>query len=243
MKKIVMLILVCAMVCSLAACGEKPAEPAPATAAPTQAANTAPEQAPVLAEKVDAGVDPTLINFGTSGGETHLGDNWYKDGAKDADYIYFETADNANAGFACVKVEGGNVAKTWLCKVGSDDHVVDQDGSSDLDLVFESELSVYNNADGVRYIRGNAEELAKLFADKTLTEKDNPSNTIVLNADGTGKEVFDGKEDALTWEVITATIVSVSDSEYEYKFTVNTDDAGNFVSLTEQNFRCFLPNA
>lgn len=245
MKKIIMLILVCAMVCSFAACGEKSAEvtATPAPAAPDAVENTPVEQAPVITEKVDSGIDPTLINFGTSGGEAHIGDSWYKNGEKSGDSIYFEKADNANAGFACVRVKEGEVDKTWLCKVTDNGHVVDQDGSSDLDLVFENELSAYNNADGVRYVRGDAQELAKLFADKTLTEQDNASNTIILNADGTGKEVFDGKEDALTWKVVSATIVSVSDSEYEYSFTVNTDEAGNFVSLTEQNFRCFVPAA
>lgn len=240
MKKIIMLILICAMVFSLAACGEKSAEPAPAPAA---AENVPQGQAPVVSEKLDTGIDPSLIDFGVSGGEAHKGDNWYKDGVKGDSFIYFETADNANAGFACIKVEGGSIVKTWLCKTDSGNRVSDQDGSSDLDLVFENELSAYNNADGTRYVRGNAEEIAKLFAGRNLAEQENPSNTIVLNADGTGKEVFEGKEDALTWKIIAATLVSVSDSEYEYIFTVNTDEAGNFVSLSQQNFRCFIPAA
>ena len=242
MKKTLMLILVFALVLSLAGCGEKPAEVAPTSAPVGETAAAVVSEAPVI-EKVSSGIDPTLVNFGVSGGEAHVGDSWYADGAASGSSIYFEKADNAHAGFACIKVEGGSIVKTWLCEIAADNSVVDQDGSGELALVFENELSVYNNADGVRYIRGNAEALAKLFADKPLAEQDNPTNTLVLNADGTGKEVFDGKEDALTWKVVAATMVSVSDSEYDYTFTVNTDEAGSFVSLTEQNFRCFVPAA
>lgn len=252
MKKTVIFILALAMLLSLAACGSKQ-EPAPVEEpAPTEAPVTETQtQTPVVSgDKIDdvsgltaaANLDPTAVDMGATGAE----DKWYKDAVEGDSYITFSAADNSAVKLACTKVEAGSIAKTWLCTTTNENHLVDQeaeDGKSDIDIVFVDALKAYDAASGTWYVRGNAAELAKLFTGKQFAEKDNADNTLILNADGTGKEVFEGKEEEVKWEVSSAAALKYVDDEHEHTLTVVTDAGGNLVSLDEQNFRSFLPAA
>lgn len=244
MKKVLIMVLVFAMTMSLAACTAK-VKPAEVTEAPASEAAAVPEGAVVVeSEAANASVDPTSLNFGVSRDETHSGDAWYKDGESTENYIYFENADNSNSGLACVLMVNGAPSKTWLCKATAENHLVDQEaeeGKSEIDLVFSDIFTAVNNVDGSKYVRGSAEKVSQLFADKKLVEKENSANTLIFNADGTGKEVYDGKEYDLKWEIDSASTMKFTDGENEFSMTVDVDEDGNFVSLYNMNFRTYVP--
>ena len=250
MKKIMILVLACVTLFTLAACGEtaKPAEvtaPAAETASVPESA-AVPENAVVAeSEEADAAVDPTSLNLGVSTEETHSGDAWYKDGVSSESYIYLEKADNSDSGLACVLMTNGT-PKTWLCKVTADNHLVDQEaeeGKSEIDLVFTDIFTAVNNVDGTKYSRGTAESISRLFAGKQLMEKENNANTLLFNADGTGKEVFDGKEYELKWEIDSGSTMKFTDGENEFDMTIGLDENGNFESLYNMNLRTYVPAA
>lgn len=243
MKKILVLVMACVMVLSLAACGSKEA-----VSESTAASDTAevPSGAVITEEEeAAAGVDPAALNLGVSYDEAHSGDAWYKDGVKGDTYIYLELADNSASGLACTLVSGES-QKTWLCSVTADNHLVDQDaedGKSEIDLVFTDIFTAVNNADGSKYIRGNADEITQLFAGKQLVEQENNANTLIFNADGTGKEVYDGVESDLTWQLDSASTIKFADGENEFSMTISLDENGGFASLNEMNLRTYIPAA
>lgn len=243
MKKILILVLTLAMVLSLAACGSK--ETAADSSASGETA-TVPEGAVIVeSEDADALVDPAALNLGVSYDESHTGDAWYKDGVKGGSYIYLEEADNSDAGLACTLVDGDS-SKTWLCTVTSDNHLIDQDaadGQSEIDIVFTDIFTAVNNVDGSKYIRGSADEIAQLFVGKELVEQENSANTLIFNADGTGKEVYDGVESELTWELDSASTIKFADGENEFSMTISLDENGAFKGLYEMNFRTYVPAA
>lgn len=242
MKKLLVLVLVCAMVFCFAACGSKE-EPAPAPVATEAPVVTEAPAAPVeKADSVEAKLDPSEIYFGSA----DQGDLWYKDGVKGGDYLVFVKADNSVSGYACNKAENGTVVKTWLCAASSGLHFLDQEadqGKSEIDLVFADAFKAYDNVSGTWYVRGDPEQIAQLFAGKQLVDKDDASKTILFSADGSGKEVFEGKEDALSWSLNGAASLRYIDSEHEHILSIVTDENGAFVSLDEQNFRSFVPAA
>ena len=246
MKKFLILAMACAMLLTFAACGET-AKPAEVTEAPA-AETAAPEApAPVIteSEKADASVDPLSLNLGASVDETHSGDAWYKDGVKSETYFYLEKADNSESGLACVLVTNGT-PKTWLCKVTDDKHLVDQeaeDGKSEIDLVFTDIFTAVNNADGTKYSRGTAESISRLFVGKQLVEKENNANTLIFNADGTGKEVYDGKEYDLKWELSSGSTIMFTDGENDFNLTIGLDKDGGLESLYDMNLRTYVPAA
>ena len=248
MKKVLFLVLTCAMLLSLAACGEeaKPAEVAAPTPAPA-AATAAVSEAPVVEEKkeADAVVDPADLVLGVSGSAERSGDAWYKDGESSGSYIYLEKADNSKSGLACVLVADGT-PKTWLCKTTADKHLVDQDaeeGKSEIDLVFTDIFTAVNNVDGAKYVRGTAESISALFVGKQLVEEENNANTLIFNADGTGKEVYDGKEYDLKWEINSGSTIKFADGENEFDMTIAVDETGAFKRLYYMNLRSYVPAA
>jgi len=247
MKKVLLMVLVCAMMMSLAACGAKPAEAPAEQAAPAAEASAVPEGAVIPAsEDADAIVNPATLNLGVSKDETHSGDAWYKDGTSPDDYIYFGYADNSSSGLVCVHMVNGAPARTWLCKATVDNHLLDQEaeeGKSEIDIVFPDIFTAVNTLDGTKYVRGNADTLSQLFVGKNLVEKENSENTLIFNADGTGKEVYDGKEYDLKWEIDSGSTVKFTDGENEFSMTIEVDDNGNFVSLYNMNFRTYVPAA
>lgn len=249
MKKsltLITLILSVVMLFSLTACGgqEKPAEAPPA----------AEVDIPVIGEKepapaddeTAANVNPAQLNIGQAINEEHTGDAWYKDGVEGGDYIYFEQADNSDLGLAYVKVENGERVDTVLCAVNAAMHVIEADvkeSESSIDLSFVDAFKVYDNKSGTWYIRGNPEELSTIFTGITFTCVDDETNTLILNADGTGTEVFQGQEDDLTWVMDSATTVKYNDGSYDHVLQIVCDENGNLVNLSEQNFRSFVPAA
>ena len=247
MKKALILILACVMLLSFAACGKTEA-PAQQTEAPVEATPAAVSEAPVVEAKetAEAVVDPASLNLGVSNDEKHSGDAWYKDGTDTNSYIYLAKADNSGSGLACTLMVNGEPSKTWLCKETSDKHLVDQDaeaGKSEIDLVFTDIFTAVNNVDGSKYVRGNAETVSSLFVGKQLAEQENSANTLIFNADGTGKEVYDGKEADLTWKIDSGSTMMFNDGENDFHMTISVDDSGNFVKLYELNFRTYLPAA
>ena len=246
MKKLFALLLIAAMVFTLAACGS---EPAPAQTP----VSTEPEAA--VGETIDetaslepaANVDPAQLNIGRARDEAHTGDAWYTDGIKGDSYIYFEVADNAQAGLAYVKMEKGERALTLLCAMTEDGHLIDQDaeeGKSGIDIVFYDEFKAYDYANETWYVRGNPDAIEQLFAGMQFVCQDNESNTLSFEADGTGTEVFEGEEDDITWAMDSASTVKYNDGDHDYILEIVTDEkTGALVSLNEQNFRIFLPAA
>ena len=235
------------MVLSLAACGETAAPAAP-TAAPEAPAAVV-SDAPIIEakkEETEGVIEPTSLNLGVSNDASHSGDAWYKDGTNKEDYICLEKADNSDSGLVCTHVVNGTVAKTWLCKATADNHLVDQSaeaGKSELDLVFTDIFTAVNNADGTKYSRGTAESISQLFVGKQLVEKENNANTLIFNADGTGKEVYDGKEYDLKWELSSGSTIKFTDSENEFNLTIGLDKNGGLESLYDMNLRIYVPAA
>lgn len=258
MKKFLTLMLVVMMVLSLAACGSKGEEPAK-TETETQtdtevSAETPAEVQPNSGEQIvdvsglepEAAVDPSNINIGSVQDEAHTGDAWYADGVKGSSYIYFEVADNAGAGLAYVKMVNGEKTETILCKLTEDMHLVDQEaeeGKSSIDIVFSDDFKAYDHVSKTWFVRGDPEVLGQLFEGVQLVCQGNESNTLVLNAGGTGTEVFEGQEFEISWAMDSASTVVFNDGDYNYTLEIVTDENGKFVSLNEQNLRIFVPAA
>ena len=74
-----------------------------------------------------------------------------------------------------------------------------------------------------------------------FVNQDDDTNTLVLRADGTGTELFQGQEDELSWEMDSATTVKYNDGSYDHVLQIVCDETGNLISLSEQNFRIFVP--
>ena len=244
---LIALVLSVVMLFSLTACGSKDdaVEPAP-TAEPADIA-VLPAETEAPAEEGDgpaANVDPSQINIGQAIDEVHTGDAWYKDGVEGGDYIYFEAADNSDLGLAYVKVEGGERVETLLCAVNAALHVVDAEvaeSESTIDLVFVDDFRLYDYKSGTWYVRGDPETLSTIFTGITFACQDDETNTIILNADGTGTELFQGTEDDLTWVMDSATTVKYNDGSHDHILQIVTDESGALLSLSEQNFRIFVP--
>lgn len=250
MKKIITvlaLVLTVVMLLSLSACGSKPEvqEEAPQDLAviPVETEDSAKEESSD-SDQPAANVDPAVVNMGQAIDEMHTADAWYKDGIEGGDYIYFELADNSDLGFAYVKMENGERTATVLCAVNAEQHVVDaqaEQGESSIDLVFVDNFRIYDYKSETWYVRGNPETLSTIFAGISFVNQDDATNTLILNADGTGKEVFQGQEDELSWEMDSATTVKYNDGSYDHILQIVCDEAGNLISLSEQNFRIFVP--
>ena len=248
---LIALVLSVVMLFSLTACGAKEeAAPAPAETeeAPADIA-VLPVETETEAAEGDgpaANVDPSQLNIGQAIDEVHTGDAWYKDGVEGGDYIYFEAADNSDVGLAYVKVEGGEKAATIVCTVNAAMHLVDAgvaESESTIDIVFEDAFRAYDYKSGTWYVRGNPETLSTIFTGITFACQDDETNTLVLNADGTGTELFQGTEDDLTWVMDSATTVKYNDGSHDHILQIVTDESGALVSLSEQNFRIFVPQA
>jgi len=247
------LVLSVVMLFSLTACGKKTEEPAAPEAGTTPVGDAPVAVLPVeTAEPAAEGdgpaanVDPSQINIGQAIDEAHTGDAWYKDGVEGGDYIYFENADNSDLGLAYVKMEGGERVSTVLCTVNAAMHVVDAEvaeSESSIDLVFVDNFQIYDYKSGTWYVRGNPETLSTIFTGITFACQDDETNTIILNADGTGTEVFQGTEDELSWVMDSATTVKYNDGSHDHILQIVCDENGQLLSLSEQNFRIFLPTA
>ncbi|MGI5976241.1 MAG: hypothetical protein ACOX68_00900 [Candidatus Limivicinus sp.] len=240
MKKILALLLVCVMALSFAACGDKE-EAQPEN---ENLADGAERIDDVSKLKPEANVDPAKLNIGQARDEAHSGDAWYKDGVRGENYIYFEKADNSKAGIAYVKVENGEKAQTILCALTEDQHVVDQDaeeGKSSIDIVFYDDFKAYDYKNETWYVRGNPETTGRLFEGRKFVCQGSEDNTLILNEDGTGTELFEGKEDKLTWQMDSASTLRYNDGAHDFVLEIVCDENGNIVSLNEQNFRVFVP--
>lgn len=191
-----------------------------------------------------ANVDPSQLAIGQAISEEHTGDAWYLNGVRGESYIYFIAADNSSIGLAYVKVENGETVETLICGMTDDMHLVDEEaaeGESAIDIVFYDNFKAYDYKNSSWYVRGAPESIEQLFVGIQLVCQDNNSNTLLLKADGTGTEVFDGTEYPLTWELDSATTVKYNDGEHDYSLQIVTDESSAFVSLNEQNFRIFVP--
>ena len=245
MKKaltLIALVMAVVMLFSLSACGgrDEQAQPEAGQSAPGEPMADLSELEP------QANVDPGLVNMGQAIDEAHTADAWYKDGIEGGDYIYFELADNSDMGYAYVKVENGERVNTILCTVNDEMHLVDADaeaGQSAIDLVFVDDFKIYDHKSSTWYVRGNPESLSLIFSDVKFAERDDPSNTLLLKADGSGIEVFQGEEDELTWVMDSATTVKYNDGSHDHILQIVLDENGKLVSLSEQNFRIFVPAA
>lgn len=246
---LIALVLSVVMLFSLTACGAKEeAAPAPAETeeAPADIAVLPAETEVAEGDGPAANVDPGQLNIGQAIDEVHTGDAWYKDGVEGGDYIYFEAADNSDVGLAYVKVEGGEKVSTLVCTVNAAMHLVDADvaeSESAIDIVFEDEFRAYDYKSGTWYVRGDPANLSTIFTGITFACQDDETNTIVLNEDGTGTELFQGTEDDLTWVMDSATTVKYNDGSHDHILQIVTDESGALVSLSEQNFRIFVPVA
>ena len=248
MKKIVtvfVLVLSVVMLLSLSACGEKKteevAEELPVVPVVTEAPAKDEE---VAKDEPAANIDPAVVNMGQAIDEKHTADAWYKDGVEGGDYIYFEKADNSDLGLAYVKMENGERASTVLCAVNAELHVVDAEsaeGESSIDIVFVDEFKAYDYKSETWYVRGDPAALSVIFADIAFVNQDDSTNTLILNADGTGLEVFQGQEDELSWVMDSASTVKYNDGSYDHVLQIVCDETGKLVSLSEQNFRIFVP--
>lgn len=244
---VIALVLSVVMLFSLTACGSKdeavetaPAEDVDIAIIPAETESEETEEG----EGPAANVDPSQLNIGQAIDEVHTGDAWYKDGVEGGDYIYFEAADNSDIGLAYVKMEGGERVSTVLCTVNAAMHVIDaevNESESSIDLVFVDNFQAYDYKSDTWYVRGNPESLSAIFAGINFVCQDDETNTLILNADGTGTEVFQGTEDDLSWVMDSATTVTYNDGSHDHVLQIVCDENGQLVSLSEQNFRIFLP--
>ena len=241
MKKIIAAALIAVLALSFAACGEAKVDDTVGTGKIEEVAGETIEDVSKLEPK--ANVNPSQLNIGQSNSEDHTGDAWYANGVRGENYIYFTPADNSSIGFAYVRVENGETVSTVVCAMTEDMHLIDgeaEDGQSSIDIVFNDDFTAYDGKNSTWYVRGNPKTIEQLFVGMQLICQDNPNNTLILRADGTGTEVFDGEEDEITWALDSASTLKYNDGEHEYSLEIVTDENNCFVSLNEQNFRIFV---
>lgn len=243
MKRIIALALVMVMAFGLAACGAKAED---ANTVGTGKLETTEGETIQDVSKLEpaANINPSTLNIGHAISEEHTGDAWYVNGVRGEDYFYLTPADNSSIGLAYVLVEKGQPVKTVVCAMTEDNHLVDEEapaGESGIDIVFTDEFKAYDYKNETWYVRGDPDVIKQLFIGRELACQDNPTNTIILRADGTGTEMFNGEEDALTWALDSATTVKYNDGEFDYSLEIVTDESGAFISLSEQNHRIFVP--
>ena len=247
MKKTIALILAVVMALCFAACGGGATEPAgdPNAVGTGKLEETARENITDVSKlKPEANVNPSTIDVGQAMNGAHTGDAWYANGIRGDNYIYFDKADNSSIGLAYVKVEAGQVVKTVVCGMTDDNHLIDEEaaeGESGIDIVFLDDFKAYDYKNDTWYVRGDPKTIEQLFVGIQLAEQSNPSNTLILKGDGTGLEVFNGEEDPLTWTMTSASTLKINDGEYDYVLDIIVDENNNFVSLSEQNLRIFIP--
>lgn len=248
MKKLIpvlLAMLVALMVLNFAACGNDAPAADPGTVGSGTLAETEGETiADVTKLEPAANLNPSMINIGQALNGVHTGDAWYANGVRGNDYIYFESADNSSIGIAYVKVEAGEVVKSVVCAMTEDNHLYDEDTTweeSGIDIVFIDDFKAYDYKNDTWYVRGDPEVIEQLFVGRQLAEQSNPSNTLILKADGTGVENYDGTEYALTWVMTSATTLKFNDGSYDYNLEIVIDENNAFVSLSEQNHRIFIP--
>ena len=82
-----------------------------------------------------------------------------------------------------------------------------------------------------------------IFADIPFVCQDDETNTLLLKADGSGTEMFQGQEDELSWVMDSATTVKYNDGNFDHILQIVVDENGKLISLSEQNFRIFVPAA
>lgn len=241
MKKIIAAALIAVLALSFAACGEAKVDDTVGTGKIEEVAGETIEDVSKLEPK--ANVNPSQLNIGQSNSEDHTGDAWYANGVRGENYIYFTPADNSSIGFAYVRVENGEAVSTVVCAMTEDMHLIDgeaEDGQSSIDIVFNDDFTAYDSKNSTWYVRGNPKTIEQLFVGMQLICQDNPNNMLILRADGTGTEVFDGEEDEIAWALDSASTLKYNDGEHEYSLEIVTDENNCFVSLNEQNFRIFV---
>ncbi len=248
MKKTIALMLAVAMALCFAACGSSGATAPsgdPNAVGTGKLEETAGETiADVSKLKPEANVNPSTLDVGQAMNNAHTGDAWYANGIRGDNYIYFEKADNSSIGLAYFKVEAGQVVKSVVCGMTDDNHLVDEEAAeneSGIDIAFLDEFKAYDYKNDTWYVRGDPKTIEQLFVGIQLAEQSNPSNTLILKGDGTGVEVFNGGEYALTWTMTSASTLKFNDGEYDYKLDIIVDENNNFISLSEQNLRVFIP--
>lgn len=248
MKKTIALMLALAMALCFAACGSSGATAPsgdPNAVGTGKLEETAGETiADVSKLKPEANVNPSTLDVGQAMNNAHTGDAWYANGIRGDNYIYFEKADNSSIGLAYFKVEAGQVVKSVVCGMTDDNHLVDEEAAeneSGIDIAFLDEFKAYDYKNDTWYVRGDPKTIEQLFVGIQLAEQSNPSNTLILKGDGTGVEVFNGGEYALTWTMTSASTLKFNDGEYDYKLDIIVDENNNFISLSEQNLRVFIP--
>ena len=248
MKKTIALMLALAMALCFAACGSSGATAPsgdPNAVGTGKLEETAGETiADVSKLKPEANVNPSTLDVGQAMNNAHTGDAWYANGIRGDNYIYFEKADNSSIGLAYFKVEAGQVVKSVVCGMTDDNHLVDEEAAeneSGIDIAFLDEFKAYDYKNDTWYVRGDPKTIEQLFVGIQLAEQSNPSNTLILKGDGTGVEKYDDTEYALTWTMTSASTLKFNDGEYDYKLDIIVDENNNFVSLSEQNLRVFIP--
>ncbi len=249
MKKFIALILALVMALSFSACGSSGTSTAktgdPNAVGTGKLEETVGETISDVSKlKPKANVNPSTIDIGQAMSEAHTGDAWYANGIRGDNYIYFEKVDNSSINLAYFKVEAGQVVKTIVCGMTDDNHLIDEEAAEDesgIDIVFLDEFKAYDYKNDTWYVRGDPETIEQLFVGIQLAEQSNPSNTLILKGDGTGVEKYDDTEYALTWTMTSATTLRFNDGEYDYTLDIIVDEDNNFVSLSEQNHRIFVP--
>ncbi len=242
MKKFISIVataLALVMVLSLAACGKNDANMVGTGKVEIVEGETISD---VSKLQPAANVNPSTLNIGESMSEEHRGDAWYVDGVRGENYIYLTPADNSSIGLAYVKVENGQTVDTVVCAMTEDNHLVDEEaaaGESRIDIVFNDDFTAYDYKNSTWYVRGDPDSIKQLFVGMQLVCRDNPANTLILRGDSTGTEVFDGEEDAVTWQLDSASTVKYNDGDHDYSLFIVTDENNSFLSLSEQNFRIF----
>ncbi len=249
MKKFIALILALVMALSFSACGGSGTSTAktgdPNAVGTGKLVVTAGETIVDVSKlKPKANINPSTISIGQAMDDAHTGDAWYANGIRGDNYIYFEQVDNSSINLAYFKVEAGQVVKTIVCGMTDDNHLIDEeaaDGESEIDIVFLDEFKAYDYKNDTWYVRGDPDTIEQLFVGIQLADQSNPSNTLLLRGDGTGVETFDDTEYDLTWAMTSATTLKFNDGEYDYMLDIIVDEDNNFVSLSEENHRIFVP--
>ena len=172
----------------------------------SQSSSAAPRQA----------LDPSTIEPGMvwdNDADNGTSDIWYKDGNRSGEGFFITNANNdAGRSLTWVDAKGSQTDSAFYLEVSPDKHLVNQSGHNEpaVDLVFEDNMTAYDNASGTRYSRGDQKALESQINDTTWEYKD---TTFTFNADGTYKQEQNGKERSGVWEVRSPTVLGIMASD------------------------------